>query len=463
MQRLFLALVLSISIFITPIASKANDKTYLKQLSKAFSNVAKKAIPAVVFIKMEYKENISNQRDPFNNELFRRFFRDRNFQNRQPKQAAGSGCIVSKDGYILTNNHNVEGATKITIVLNDGKEFEAKVIGTDPKTDLAVIKIEANNLPFLKFANSDDLEIGEWVVAIGSPFQLQASLTVGVVSAKGRQNLKMIDYEDFIQTDAAINPGNSGGPLLDLDSKIAGINTLITTQSGGYTGIGFAIPSTMAKHVMEAIIENGSVNRGHLGLYLQPIDKEMAEALDLKTTEGVLIAEVIKGSASEKAGLQQGDIIIAYNGKRIKNMTSFRNKIATLSPNSIVKLTIIREGKKKNYKVKLGAAPEAHLTSKKSQELGVEVSDIKDLDPNIVKKHQYQENLHGVMITSIKNNSIAARIGLRPGMLIQQINNKKINNLNDFNTAMETVHKKRHLLMLVRYQNVTKFVTIRLK
>jgi len=462
----FLLIVTSI-LFSSNIEAKPTNLTYLQETSKAFSDVGKKAIPAVVFIKAEYngsKYQSSKSRDPFDDDFFRGFFGSpRKGIKEQPQIAAGSGCLVSKDGYILTNNHIIKDAENINVTLNSGEDFEAKVIGADPKTDLAIIKIEANNLPFLEFANSEDIEIGEWVVAIGAPFQLQASLTVGVVSAKGRQNLRITDLEDFIQTDAAINPGNSGGPLLDLNAKIVGINTAIVSQTGGYMGIGFAIPSNMAKHIMEQIINNGSVKRGHLGIYLQHIDKEIAEALDLKSTDGVLIAEITKKSAAEIAGLKQGDIIIEYNDIPIKNMQSFRNEIALMTPGDKVKLTVIREGKKKNYAVSLGDSPDTHITSNQSIELGIDVSEMKDIDPEIIKKWQYTDNLEGVMITSVKYNSIAERAGLKPGMVIMQINHKKTKNMSDFNESLKDIDKKRHILMLVRYQNITKFITIRLK
>lgn len=466
-------LIATFVIFSSAIDAKTFSSSYLEETSKAFSQVGKTAIPAVVFIKAEYSgSNYQSSRtddgsDPFeffNDEFFRRFFGSpgKGFKD-QPKYAAGSGCIVSKDGYILTNNHIIKDADKISVTLNSGEDYEAKVIGTDPKTDLAVIKIEANNLPYLEFANSDSIEIGEWVVAIGSPFQLQASLTVGVVSAKGRQNLRITDLEDFIQTDAAINPGNSGGPLLDLNAKIVGINTAIISQTGGYMGIGFSIPSNMAKNIMTQIIDNGSVKRGHLGIYLQTIDKEMAEALDLQSTTGVLIAEVTKESAAEKAGLKQGDIIIAYNDILVKNMQSFRKEIALMSPGDKVKLTIIRDKKKENITIMLGDSPESHVASNQSIELGIEVSDIKDVSNDILKKWQYSDNLEGVMITSVKYNSIAERANLKPGMIIMQINHKKIKNMEDFNEALKDLDKKRHVLILVRYQNVTRFITLRLK
>jgi serine protease Do len=470
MKKAFTLSIIIISFLFSPLSIKASNNTYLAETSKAFSNVGKKAIPAVVFIKATFNgtnNTMSSQEDPFesfNDEFFKKFF---NFPQgkglKQEQFAAGSGCIISKDGYILTNNHIVKDADTITVTLNNGKDYDAKLIGTDSKTDLAVIKIIADNLPYLEFGNSETLEIGEWVVAIGSPFQLHASLTVGVVSAKGRQNLNITAHEDFIQTDAAINPGNSGGPLLNLDGKIVGINTAILSQTGGYLGIGFAIPSNMAKHIEEQIIDNGSVKRGHLGISIQSIDKEMAEALELENTEAVLIAEIIKNSAAEKAGLKQGDIIIGYNNLPMKNITTFNREISLMNPGAKVILTIIRNHKKSNITVTLEQSPDSQLSSNKILELGLEVSDIKDVPSDVIKKWQFSDNIEGVMITSVKSNSLSMKAGLRPGMVIMQINHQKIKNINDFNTSIADMDKKKYLLMLIKYQNITKFVSIKIK
>ncbi len=467
MKKFVMAFLILFATILLPYSVYPQNKLYLQDTSKAFTSVAKKAIPAVVYIKSKHNgryssssDNYDNPYEYFHDEFFRRFFGQ---PNAQPQVISGSGAIVSKDGYILTNNHIIQDANNIFVVLNNGEEYEAKVIGSDPRTDLAVIKIEGKDFPYLSFGNSDDLEIGEWAIAIGSPFQFQATLTVGVISAKGRQNLKITDIEDFIQTDAAINPGNSGGPLLNLQGEVIGINTAIASQSGGYMGIGFAIPSNMAKHVMKEIIENGKVTRGHLGIVLEPIDKEKADALDLEKAEGVIITEVLKDSAAEKSGLKPGDVIIAYNNRPIKSMASFKNDIANLKPKDKISLTIIRNNKKKNIDVILGQDAESKTLSKEAPELGIEVSNVEDVSPEILKKWQYDPNIEGVIITSIKQGSIAHRSGLKPGMIIMQVNNQKIKDLSDFNKVMSNFDKKRHILLLVKYQNITRFITIRLK
>jgi serine protease Do len=467
--------ILSISLFLPSFAFSNNElagKQYLEQTSKAFTQIAKKTMPSVVFIKAEYSQNSSsegneNYFDYFSDEFFRRFFGHPNRPNRkkaEPQVSGGSGFIVSEDGYILTNLHVIKDADKITIILNNGDEYEAKVIGTDSRTDLAVVKIdEKKTFPFLNFGNSNDLDIGEWVVAIGNPFALQSSLTVGVVSAKKRQNLRITDSDDFIQTDAAINPGNSGGPLLNLNAEVIGVNTAMISRTGGYNGIGLAIPSHMAKHVMEQIIKTGSVKRGYIGVYLQEVDKEIAEAFNLDTTNGVLIAEITKDSPAAKAGLKQGDIIISYNNTPVKSMNNFRNKISLLKPDTKIALKVLRNGKEKSFKLKLEASPDEKIETKESSKLGIEVTEIKNMSSEDLKKYRYNTKTEGLFISSVKRNSLASKAGLKKGMLILQINQKKTKTASDFYDAIKETEKRKQILLLIRYQSVTRFLTIRLK
>lgn len=452
------------------------DTSYLQQTSKAFSEIGKKATPAVVFIKAHYgfaetasAEEFENPFDYFHDEFFRHFFGipQQNGGLKQPPQqeqvSGGSGFVVSKDGYILTNHHVIKDATELTVVMNSGEEHTGKVIGSDPRTDLAIIKIDAKDLPFLSFGDSDILDIGAWVIAIGNPFALQASLTVGVVSAKGRQNLRITDLEDFIQTDAAINPGNSGGPLLNINGEVIGVNTAIVSKNGGYMGIGFAIPSNMAKNVVSQIIENGSVKRGYLGVFMQELDKEMAEAFNLEKSEGVLVSEVTKDSPAEAAGVKQGDIIIEYNNRQVKNLTSFRTDISKLEPGAVVTLKVIREGKPQTIKVTLGTYPEETTiaATKQSNQLGIDVSELKDLPSESLNKFNLSNSDKGLIITSVKRGSLAEKAGLKAGMLILQINQKQLKSLKDFQDTLKDIDLKKHVIFLVRYQNVTKFVTIK--
>jgi serine protease Do len=439
------------------------------QTSKAFTSVAKKAMPAVVFIKVEmacedpgYQQGYPNPFD-YGNDFFNRFFGAPQGQPQkpQPQYSQGSGFFVSADGYIVTNSHVVKGADKITVVMHDGKELDATLIGSDSHTDIAVIKIEGTNFTYLNWGNSDDMEIGEWVVAIGSPFQLQASLTVGVISAKGRQDLRITDLEDFIQTDAAINPGNSGGPLLNLNSEVIGINTAIVSRSGGYMGIGFAVPSNMAKNIMSQIINNGSVTRGFLGVSLQPVDKDIAEAFNLEKAEGALVSEVIKDSPADKGGLKQGDIIIEYNNTPIKSLGGFRNDISLMQPGTTIDLKVNRKGQILTVSVTLGtASDEKAVTGGLAAKIGFEVD---NMTPEIAKQLGYAQMVEGVVITKVKPGSPAALAGMRPGFIIQAINHKKITNVNEFNAALNDLGTKKRALMLIRQGNMTRFYSLKVE
>jgi serine protease Do len=342
-------MILSISLLPLGYSSIAenNGVESLKKIGRAFTSVAKKVSPAVVYIKVEkdlaspgYRKNIPKTWP--------------NIRSRRFTFGQGSGFLVSKDGYILTNSHVVENADHIKVRLNDGNEIEAKIIGTDPKSEVAVIKIPGKDLPFIEMGDSEKLEIGEWVIAVGNPFGLSKSITAGIVSAKGRNSVGLADYENFIQTDAAINPGNSGGPLIDLDAKVIGINTAIFSQNGGNMGIGFAIPINMAKSIMEQLIANGKVTRGFLGILMQEVNPELAERFELKTKKGVLISRVIPDSPADKSGLKIGDIIIKLEDKSVSDINAFRNSIAMLTPGTEKEITVNRDGKNTAITVKIG-------------------------------------------------------------------------------------------------------------
>jgi len=442
----------------------------LEQTSQAFTQVAKKAMPSTVFIKAEVlpEQCQQPQLDPFQDDFFRKFFGGQSPfgqpQQPQTQQSSGSGFLIRPDGYIVTNNHVVKDATKITVLLNDGREFTASVKGTDPRTDLAVLKIEEKNLPYIQFGSSDELQVGEWVIAIGNPFGLEASLTVGVVSAKGRQDLGIASFEDFIQTDAAINPGNSGGPLLNLQGDVIGVNTAIMSRSGGYMGIGLSIPSKMAQNVVDQIIDGGTVKRAYLGIVLQPVDKELADAAGLEKQEGILIAEVIKDSPAQKAGLQQGDIILSYNDKPAKNVTKFRNDVALMTPSTDIKLKIMRNNKMMSLTVSLGTQSDDEVaTAEIVQKIGIE---IENLTPEMASKIGVSGDTQGVVITKVKAGSPAALAGLRPGCVITGVavnwnNQKKIANLPEFDDAMKELGDKKHIILIVRHQNFQRYYTIK--
>ena len=448
------------------------NEALLKQISKGFSTVAKKATPAVVYIESQGAEKtqklprnkgpFENPFDQFNDDFFNRFF---GFPYQQPERPApkkqemvrGSGFIVSEDGYIVTNNHVVENASKVTVTFNSGKKLTAQVVGTDPKTDLAVIKIDEKKLPFLSFADSEALEVGDWTIAIGNPFGLQATVTVGVVSAKGRSQLHIADFEDFIQTDAAINPGNSGGPLLDIEGGVIGVNTAIVSGSGGYMGIGFAIPSSMAKRIIEQLIKDGQVTRGFLGVTLQQIDSDLAGFYKLKTPKGALVTDVIKGSPADVGGLRQEDIIIRYNGTLVDSLSTFRNYVSLLPPGSKLKLRVNRDGDEKDLTVVISSVPDEIVgPGSPAQKLGLKVE---NLTPDLAQKLNFSSD-PGVVISQVEPGSPAAEAALRPGSLILAVNRRKVLTQEDFNDAIRDASKEGRVLLMVRQGDAVRFVAL---
>lgn len=450
----------------------------LKDLSKSFTSIAKSATPAVVSIEVRSTRSERGRHnrsfrgeDPFdffNDEFFRDFFgvprRDSHGQQQQPQQrnprvGRGSGIIVSHDGYILTNNHVIDGADQIFVISNDGTELEAKVIGSDPGTDVAVVKVEATGLPFLEFSDSDVLEVGEWVVAIGNPLGFQASVTAGIVSAKGRNNLHITDFGDLIQTDAAINPGNSGGPLIDLEGNVVGVNTAIVSTSGGYMGIGFAIPSNMAKHVMTQIIKTGAVTRGFLGIAPQDLDRELATSFKLDRAEGVLIADVVAGSPAEESGLQRGDIILSVNGLEVKSSVEISKTIGLMAPGAKVDLVVYRKGKTVDISVVIGTHPKNRQSGAYDEMLGLEVE---PLSPELAEQFSHYNEKKGVVITSVEPYSPAGAAGLRPGDLILAVDRKEVASVGDYYEAVKEAIQDKRVLLLVKQGKVMRFIPLRL-
>ncbi|NOQ52220.1 MAG: Do family serine endopeptidase [Desulfuromonadaceae bacterium] len=458
-----------------PVAAQDAGLKNLRETGKAFRSVAKQVSPAVVFIQVEKEaeqQSISTSpfgNHPFGDEFFRRFF-GQPPQQREPKKTKkrretgqGSGFIISSDGYIMTNNHVVGGADRVTVQLLDGREFTAKIIGTDPPTDVALIKIEAEEkLPYLKLGNSDRLEVGDWVLAFGNPFGLSHTLTAGIVSAKGRSGIGLTDYENFIQTDAAINPGNSGGPLVNLDAEVIGMNTAIFSRSGGYMGIGFAIPINMAKTIHTQLIEHGSVTRGRLGVYIQELTKELAESFDIKQTQGILIAQVIDDSPAEDAGLKQGDVIVALDGKKVTRVASFRNKIALTRPNSKVALTIIRNGRRKSIEVTVGALDSDEkgkpVDSDKIPKLGMS---LQKLTAELAEQLGYEE-AEGVLVTAVEAGSLAERAGLKRGDLIEEVNRQAVSEPRQVKKLIKESQKKT-ILLLVRRKDANRYLALKLE
>ena len=474
-----LAFILSI-LFTSIYASEDESIAALKSLSKGFAAIAKTATPAVVSINGSAKRYYSNfnsaqERNPFdlfNRDFFRHFFniphdrQQHQFQDRDPIESQsmlrGSGVVISADGYIITNNHVIHNADNITVLFNDGMELSAKIIGTDSMADLAVLKVEATNLPCLTFGDSDKLEVGEWVIAIGSPLKFEASLTVGVVSAKGRSGLSITSQEDFIQTDAAINPGNSGGPLLNLDKKVIGINTAIATTSGGYMGIGFAIPSNMVKNITDQIIETGSITRGFLGIFLQPVSNDLAKSFNLDKVEGALIVQVLKDTPAEKAGLKQGDIVLKYNDIPVKNVGNLINGISMISPGTEVVLTIFRNNKTIKVPLKVGSRPSDESKKEHFEDaLGFEIIELND---EMRQQFGYTED-KGIVISDIDPSSPAAALGIQPGTLILSINQEPISSVEEFYQVIDKVTKAKNkrILLLIKFKQAIRFITLPVK
>ncbi len=442
----------------------------LSRTSQAIAEIVKEAMPAVVFVQVE--KTIEQGPSPFgqdpfgmfNDPFFQRFFgpqlrqRPRKFKQR----GQGSGFIISKDGYILTNNHVVGEADSISVKLADGRKFKAKVIGKDPQSDVAVIKINAKDLPVLPLGNSDALQVGEWVIAIGNPFGLTQTVTVGVVSAKGRSRLGITDYEDYIQTDAAINPGNSGGPLINIHGEAIGINSAIFSRSGGYMGIGFAIPINMAKAVKDQLIKNGKVVRGWLGVVIQEIDEDLAKSFGLKKTEGVLISEVAENSPAKKAGLKSGDIILEMNGHKVYDIGELRNKIALTPPGTKVHFLILREDKKKKVTVTIEEKPGGVTVAMSKHEILKQLGlVVQELTPDLAQQFGYHEG-QGVLVAEVEPGSLAAGVGIQPGQLIEEVNRIKVHTVNEFLKALSKSRKTKRVLFKIRDGDMSRYVALRL-
>ena len=347
------------------------------------------------------------------------------------------------------------------VSLNDGRKFDAKLVGSDPQSDVAVIKINAQQLPTVVLGDSDDLSVGEWVVAIGNPFGLSNTITAGIVSAKGRTNVGIANYENFIQTDAAINPGNSGGPLVNLDGEVIGMNTAIFSQSGGYMGIGFAIPINMAKQIKQQLIQSGKVTRGYLGVMIQTITDELAQSFNLKQPSGALITDIVDGSPANQSDLKVGDVVIQVNGESVTNTSDFRNRIAILGPGTTVMLTLIRNGNEIEVKSQIGSLNQQAISKNDSiggNALGVNVETI-----NSKRREDFRlRSRSGVVITNVFPNSPGAEAGLEPGMVIVKINSRDINTKRQFDGAIRRFNQNDSLLLLIEYRGRRFFISVQL-
>ena len=403
----------------------------------------------------------------FDDPFFRDFFGPRFFHGiprERREKSLGSGVIVAEDGIVLTNNHVVENAEEIRVTLVDEREFDAEIVGTDPKSDVAVIRLKGKieNLQPIPFGDSNSLRLGDVVLAIGNPFGLSHTVTMGIVSAKGRANVGIADYEDFIQTDAAINPGNSGGALINLRGELVGINTAIVSRSGGYQGIGFAIPSNMAKAVMESLIKHGKVLRGWLGVVIQDINKDLADAMKLTTTKGILISDVTKDSPAEKAGIKRGDVIVKLNGEEMTTTGHLRNLVATLGAGAKVVITILRDGREKDVTLTLAEMPEdlGKMGKVETDEGILGGLTLAPPDPGLRDKFDIPAQIrYGLVVTHIELGSPAQQAGFQVGDLILEIDRKKIDSLETFKNVYKRARGK--ILLLLYRQGATMYLALR--
>ena len=429
----------------------------LLRFNQHLITIAKKVTPAVVnisIVKTSAPRSSPFPHSPFfDDPFFRKFFgerfrEERRQEPRRRQQGMGSGVIVNPDGYIVTNNHVVAEGDEIQVVLGDQRKFEAELIGTDPKTDLAIVKIEASGLPFLSWGDSSTLEVGEMVVAVGNPFGLNQTVTMGIISAVGRAGVGLADYEDFIQTDAAINPGNSGGALVNVQGELIGINTAIFTRSGGYVGIGFAIPSNMAKGVARSLEAHGTVVRGWLGVSIQDLTPDLAKQFETTDTKGALVTDVVEGSPAQDARFRRGDIIREYDGRPVPNATKLRTYVAETSPETKVGVGILREGKRERLTIVIGQMPtdvaglgEVGTVGQRHALSGLTVESVAS-EPS--------SDDTGVRVLTVRPDSRAARAGIRKDDVILEINRTSIKDVDDFDRVTSRLDEDDSVLVLLR-------------
>ncbi len=445
-----------------------NVSRQMMETSKAFSEIVNSVSPSVVNISTTkiYRRETG---EPFFEDPFFDFFKpfhEFKIPKKWKEQSLGSGVIVSSDGYIITNNHVIEKADEIKVILFDVRTFKGRIIGSDPKTDIAIVKIDADNLPVIPWGNSDKLQVGEFVLAIGNPYGLNHTVTMGIISAMGRANVGIVDYEDFIQTDAAINPGNSGGPLVNIKGELIGINTAIFSKTGGYQGIGFAAPSNMVRLVMDQLIQKGKVIRGWLGVTIQELTPELSQEFGLGKSRGALVSDVAKGSPAEKAGILRGDIILEFNGKDIKDVSTLRNMVAQSRAGTKISMKILRSGKEYIVSLVIAEMPKEIAKvipnqipneSKISAFTGLTVT---DLTRGISRQLGYGKEEKGVVVIRVEPGCPADEAGIKKGDVIKELDRKKVDNKEDFNRIASHIKKDETVLLYIIRSDNKFYITL---
>ncbi len=441
---------------------------FLGTLNASLSKVSEGVKPSVVNIATT--KNMSSKDHPLGeyleDPLFRKYFGDRfhpfGGKRKFNAPALGSGVIVTEDGYILTNNHVVQDTDTIKVTLHDKREFDGRIIGSDPKSDLAIVKVDAEGLPAIEMGISDGLKVGELVIAIGNPFGLGNTITMGIISAVGRSNVGIADYEDFIQTDAAINPGNSGGALVNIRGELIGVNTAIFSTSGGYMGIGFAIPSDMANSIMQSILKHGKVIRGWLGVTIQNVTPELAKHFNITERQGALVTEVMEGTPAEKAGLKRGDVIIEYDGKVSESPNSLRNMVAATLPGEKISLIVVRDGKEETIMMTIGEMPGKMAEVRSGFKNALAGVHVQNLTPEIRGRFNIPQKAGGIIVANVEDDSLAAGM-LKKGDVIQEINRKPVRETGDYEDVVSGIGDKENILLLVYRGGGYIYVTVNSK
>jgi len=468
------------ALFNTPVVYGAdvNDTiSTLQNLSDSYVKVAEETSHGVVYIEISktMAAPVAYPGAPgANGSPFRHFFGPRGNGQPMPQMpqedampapvGSGSGFIISSDGYIVTNHHVAGEADGLRVTLEDGRRFDATLIGSDPQTEVALIKIDAEDLPTVRLGDSDGVRVGEWILAVGSPFGLDFTVTSGIVSAQGRSEVGIVDYANFIQTDAAINPGNSGGPLINLRGEVVGMNTAILSRSGGNNGIGFAIPINMVKYVVDDLKDDGKVDRGFLGVSIQNLTPELSNWFEIEGDQGALIAEVVEGSPAYEAGLEQDDIVVRFDGHVVHDASALRSRVATTKPGKATPVEVLRDGKKVEKSVKLGRLDSDEVVAERStpqgnRRLGLQ---LQDLDDSIAEQLGYTGET-GVVIADVLAGSPAAREGLRRGTIVTEVNRQPVSSVQEFKDAMEKGKKNDTVLLNITRDGHSRYVALQLK